>query len=69
MAANAGNGLVTIKLAGNPFDMQPAFPASPIAYALFMVAALMASSGVIFNLMQASEITKLILPDGDEPGL
>ena len=34
-----------------------------------MVAALIASSGVIFILMQAVETTKFIFPDGVEPGL
>ncbi len=29
----------------------------------------MASSGVIFIWMQAVEITKLMFPDGEEPGL
>jgi hypothetical protein len=34
-----------------------------------MVAALMASSGVIFILMQAVATTKFMFPDGVEPGL
>jgi hypothetical protein len=34
-----------------------------------MVAAFMASSGVIFILMQAVATTKFMFPDGVEPGL
>ena len=33
------------------------------------MAALIASEGVIFILIQAKEITKFILPEGEDPGL
>ena len=42
---------------------------SSMAAAPLMVAAVSASSGVIFICVQASAITNAILPDGEEPGL
>src|SRR5690606_18728278 len=58
-----------IRFAIFPTVMLPCVSESPIAYAPLMVAALMASSGVIFILMHARETTKFIFPDGVDPGL
>ena len=57
------------KFAIFPFVILPTFSDKFIAYAPFIVAALMASSGVIFIFIQAKETTRFIFPEGDEPGL
>ena len=49
--------------------MLPNSLASSIACAALKVSALKASSGVIFNCVQAKAIIKGILPLGEEPGL
>ncbi len=49
--------------------MLPTSEVSSIAAAPLIVAAFMASSGVIFILIHASETTMFILPEGAVPGL
>lgn len=62
-------GLVMKKLALLPTAMLPTSWLSCIAAAPFSVSALSACSGLIFNLIQANENTKFILPEGLDPGL
>lgn len=64
-----GMGSVMMRLAILPFEMLPNLSDKPIAAALLSVAALMASSGIIFILMQANETTNFMSPEGVEPGL
>lgn len=57
------------KLATFPFLIDPYSALMPIAAAELMVAALIASSGSKRILIQASDTTNFISPDGVEPGL
>ena len=52
-----------------PFVILPCDSLKSIAYAPLIVAAFMASSGVIFILIQAVATTKCIFPEGEVPGL
>src|SRR6476620_9926322 len=56
-------------LADFPLVILPWVSEIPIAYAPLMVAALIASSGVIFILIHAVATTKFMFPDGVVPGL
>ena len=55
---------VIMKLANFPLVIDPDSLSISIAFAPIIVAALMATSGDIFMLIQASETTRFILPWG-----
>ena len=61
--------MVIIRLAILPTVILPCESEIPIANAPLIVAAFMASSGVIFILIHAVATTKFMFPDGVEPGL
>ena len=61
--------MVIMRFAFLPIVMLPCVLDNPIAYAPFNVAALIASSGVIFILIQAVATTKFMFPEGVLPGL
>ena len=52
-----------------PFEMLPILSDKFKACAALIVAALIASSGVILIFIQAKETTKFIFPEGEDPGL
>ena len=60
---------VMMRFAFLPVVILPYCSEISIAYAPFRVAALMASSGLIFILIQARLTIKFMLPLGAEPGL
>ena len=64
-----GIGVVMKKFADLPRVIEPTSCCSSNAQAVLIVAALIASAGVIFILMHASEIISGIFPDGELPGL
>ena len=57
------------RLADLPIDMLPISFSAPMAYAEFIVVALMTSSGVIFSFMEPNEEMKFMFPLGEDPGL
>ena len=62
-------GCVIITFANFPLVIEPSSWLTSIAYAVFNVVALNASSGVILYLIHAADMINCILPDGDVPGL
>lgn len=69
MKASDGIGLVIMRLAFFPFVIDPSESLTPIAYAVLIVQALNACSGVRRIRMHPRAITKRISPLGLEPGL
>ena len=52
-----------------PFSISPIFFSRPMAYAPLIVAALIASVGVIFIFIHAKDIVNPMFPEGHDPGL
>ena len=69
MYANDGSGFVMMRSALFPAVIEPERWLTPIAYAVLMVQALNASSGVSLILMHPRAMTNLMSPDGEDPGL
>ena len=69
MKSSDGIFLVIRRLAIFPFAMLPCVSLKPIAYAPFIVEALIACRVLSFIFMHAKEIINFISPEGHDPGL